>query len=256
MHDKVAIVTGASQGIGRATAVRLAREFGTLVLVARGADRLHDAEREIVALGARVLVVARDLGDASAAADVVDRTLAAFGRIDALVNVAGAVPGVDVFRMTDAQWDSGFALKFHGARRLTLGAWPALVAARGSVVFLSGNAAAHPKPAQAAIGAVNAAIEALAKAFSERGVVDGVRVNSVSPGAVMTSRRQGLLEEAARAQEVSLDEMKGRFLRTAGIARFGEPEEVAELIAFALSDAARWMTGTVLRIDGGEVKSV
>ena len=256
MQDKVAIVTGASQGIGRATALRLARDFAAVVLVARGAEKLRDTERELVAAGARALVVAQDLGEPSAAADVVDRTLAAFGRIDALVNVAGAVPGAGLFEMTDAQWDSGLALKFHGARRLTLRAWPALKASGGSVVFLSGNAAENPRSAQAAIAAINAAIEALAKAFSERGVVDGVQVNSVSPGAVMTGRRQGLLEKGAQAQGISSDEMKARFLLAAGIARFGQPEEIAELIAFVLSDGARWMTGTVLRIDGGEVKSV
>ena len=256
MQDKVAIVTGASQGIGRATALRLARDFDAVVLVARDAEKLRDTEREVVAAGARALVVAQDLGEPSAAADVVDRTLAAFGRIDALVNVAGAVPGVDVFDMTDAQWDSGLALKFHGARRLTLRAWPALKASGGSVVFLSGNAAENPKAAQAAIAAINAAIEALAKAFSERGVVDGVQVNSVSPGAVMTGRRQGLLEKGALAQGITPDETKARFLRAAGISRFGQPEEIADLIAFVLSDGARWLTGTVLRIDGGEVKSV
>jgi len=256
MQDKVAIVTGASQGIGRATALRMARDYGALVLVARSAEKLRDTEREVVAAGARALVVAQDLSEPSAAAEVVDRTLAAFGRIDAVVNVAGAVPGVDVFDMTDAQWDSGMALKLHGARRLTLRAWPALKASGGSVVFMSGNAAHIPKATQAAIAAINAAIEALAKAFSERGLVDGVQVNSVSPGAVMTGRRLGLLDKGAQAQGITVDEMKARFARSAGIERFGRPEEIADLIAFVLSDAARWLTGTVLRMDGGEVKSV
>jgi 3-oxoacyl-[acyl-carrier protein] reductase len=256
VRDKVAIVTGASQGIGRATALRMARDYGAVVLVARSAEKLRDAEREVVAAGASALVVAQDLSEPSAAADVVDRTLAAFGRIDALVNVAGAVPGVDVFDMTDAQWDGGLALKFHGARRLTLRAWQALKATGGSIVFMSGNAAEIPKAGQAAIAAINAAFEALAKAFSERGLVDGVQVNSVSPGAVMTGRRLGLLDEGAQAQGITVDEMKARFVRSAGIARLGQPEEIADLIAFVLSDAARWMTGTVLRMDGGEVKSV
>ena len=239
MQDKVAIVTGASQGIGRATALRMARDYGALVLVARSAEKLRDTGREVVAAGARALVVAQDLSEPSAAAEVVDRTLAAFGRIDAVVNVAGAVPGVDVFDMTDAQWDSGMALKLHDARRLTLRAWPALKASGGSVVFMSGNAAHIPKATQAAIAAINAAIEALAKAFSERGLVDGVQVNSVSPGAVMTGRRLGLLDKGAQAQGITVDEMKARFARSAGIERFGRPEEIADLIAFVLSDAAR-----------------
>lgn len=256
MNDKVAIVTGASSGIGRATAVRLARGFGRIVLVAQGADGLAAAASDVRAAGGEALVVAQDLRLPSAADAVVDAALGAFARIDALVNVAGAVPGVDVFEMSDAQWDSGMALKFHGARRLTLRAWDALEASGGSVVFVSGNAAENPKAAQAAIAAINAAIEALAKAFSERGIADGVQVNTVSPGAVMTGRRLALLEKGARARGIGLDEMKARFLQGAGIARFGEPEEIAELTAFLLCPGARWMTGTVLRMDGGEVKSV
>jgi 3-oxoacyl-[acyl-carrier protein] reductase len=256
MSRKVAIVTGASSGIGRATAVRLARDFGRIVLVAQGSQALASAADEVRNAGAEALVVEQDLSLASAADAVVDASLRAFGRIDALVNVAGAVPGADVFKMTDAQWDSGMALKFHGARRLTLRAWEALKAAEGSVVFISGNAAENPKPAQAAIGAINAAIEALAKAFSERGIADGVQVNTVSPGAVMTGRRLGLLQQGAAARGITLEEMKAQFTKGAGIERFGEPEEIADLMAFVLSPAARWMTGTVLRIDGGEVKSV
>jgi 3-oxoacyl-[acyl-carrier protein] reductase len=161
-----------------------------------------------------------------------------------------------MFAMTDAQWDSGMALKFHGARRLTLRAWEALRASSGSVVFVSGNAAEAPKASMAAVGAINAAIEALAKAFAERGIADGVQVNSVSPGAVMTGRRLGMIERMATAKGITLDDAKAAVLQQAGIRRFGEADEIAELIAFAVSPGARWMTGTVLRIDGGETRSV
>ena len=256
MNDRTAIVTGASQGIGRATARRLARDFGRIVLVAQGSEELASAANEVRDAGADALVVAQDLSLASAADNVVDAALRAFGRIDALVNIAGAVPGADVFEMTDAQWDSGMALKFHAARRLALRAWDALKASGGSVVFVSGNAAENPKAAQAAIGAINAAIEALAKAFAERGIAAGVQVNTVSPGAVMTGRREALLARAAEARGITLAEMKARFIEGAGIARFGESGEIADLIGFVLSPGARWMTGSVLRMDGGEIKSV
>ncbi|WP_076865403.1 SDR family oxidoreductase [Bradyrhizobium mercantei] len=256
MTRPVAIVTGASSGIGRATALRLARDFSTIVLVARSGEKLREASQEIEAGGGTPLALDLDLATPAAADDIVKATLDRFGRIDALVNIAGAVPGLDLFEMTDAQWDAGLALKFHGARRLTIRAWDALKASQGAVIFTSGNAAVLPRAGAAAVGTINAAIEALAKAFAERGIDDGVQVNCVSPGAVMTGRRLGMLEKAAAAKQLDVDTAKAGFLKQAGIKRFGTPEEIAELIAFAVSPPARWMTGTVLRMDGGEIRTV
>jgi 3-oxoacyl-[acyl-carrier protein] reductase len=256
MSNSVAIVTGASSGIGKATALRLAREFGAIVLVARSEEKLGEVGQQIKAIGAEPLVLELDLMAPTAAEFVVKKTLDRFGRIDALVNIAGAVAGLDVFQMTDEQWNTGMELKFHGARRLTIRAWDALRESKGAVVFISGNAAVIPRAGAAAVGAINAAIEALAKAFAERGIEDGVQVNSVSPGAIMTGRRLSMLEKVATSKMITLEETKQQFLKQAGIARFGEAEKIADLMAFIVSPAARWMTGTVLRMDGGEVKSV
>lgn len=256
MTKSVAIVTGASQGIGRSTAIRLARDFAGLVLVARDRERLEATAEEVRKSGAEALVIAADLGDPAAPGRVVEETLARFGRIDALLNIAGAVPQIDLFEMTDAQWDAGFALKLHGARRLTLAAWPALKEAGGSVVLISGNSAQFPKAPYAAVGTINAAIVALAKAFSDRGIEDGVQVNSVLPGPVMTGRRRSYLEHWAPLHGMSVEDATARFPQEAGIARYGEPGEIAELMAFLVSPGARWMTGSALRMDGGEVKAI
>jgi 3-oxoacyl-[acyl-carrier protein] reductase len=254
MSNSVAIVTGASSGIGKATALRLARDFGAIVLAARSGEKLVEVGQQVKAIGAEPLVLELDLMAATAAEVVVRKTLDRFGRIDALVNIAGAVAGLDVFEMTDEQWNIGMELKFHGARRLTIHAWEPLKESKGAVVFISGNAALIPKAGAAAVGAINAAIEALAKAFAERGIEDGVQVNSVSPGAIMTGRRLSMLEKIA--EMITLEDTKQQFLKQAGIARFGEAEEIADLMAFIVSPTVRWMTGTVLRMDGGEVKSV
>lgn len=256
MSTKVAIVTGASQGIGRSTAIRLARDFDSIALVARNRENLEQTADAVRQAGADALAIDLDLAERGAAQKVVDATLASFGRIDALLNIAGAVPQIDVFDMTDEQWDSGLALKLHGARRLTIAAWPSLKAASGSVVMMSGNSALFPKAPYAAVGTINAAIVALAKAFSDRGITDGVQVNSVLPGAVMTGRRRSYLERWAPLHSMSVDEATAKFPMEAGITRYGEPEEIAELMAFIVSPAARWMTGSTLRMDGGEVKSI
>jgi NAD(P)-dependent dehydrogenase (short-subunit alcohol dehydrogenase family) len=256
MTKSVAIVTGASQGIGRATAVRLARDFTTLVLVARSRDKLEAVAEEIRKQGREAFVIEADLADPAAPGKVVEETQTRFGRIDALLNIAGAVPQIDLFEMTDAQWDAGLGLKLHGARRLTMAAWPALKESKGSVVLISGNSAQFPKASYAAVGTINAAIVALAKAFSDRGIEDGVQVNSVLPGPVMTGRRRSYLEHWAPLHGMSVEDATTKFAKDAGIARYGEPEEIAELMAFLVSPRARWMTGSVLRMDGGEVKAI
>lgn len=256
MSNSVAIVTGASQGIGQATAIRLARDFTGLTLVARNRANLEETAKAVEAAGAKALVIDADLSRPEAAQAVVDQTLAAFGRIDALLNISGAVPQIDLFEMTDEQWEAGLALKLHGARRLTIAAWPALKEAKGSVVLMSGNSALFPKAPYAAVGTINAAIIALAKAFSDRGISDGVQVNSVLPGPVMTGRRRSYLQHWAPLHNMTVEEATAKFPKEAGIARYGQPEEIAELMAFLVSPGARWMTGSVLRMDGGEVKSV
>src|SRR6185437_13120470 len=222
------------------TAVRLAKDFGSLVLVARNRDHLLETAGMVEARGAKALVLDLDLAEKTAAKIVVEKTLRASGRIDALINIAGAVPQIDLFEMTDEQWDAGIALK----------------QANGSVVFTSGNSAIFPKAPYAAVGTINAAITALAKAFSDRGIGDGVQVNSVLPGPVMTGRRRSYLEHWAPLHDMSVAEATEYFPREAGIARYGKPEEIAELMAFLVSPGARWMTGASLRMDGGEVKSI
>jgi NAD(P)-dependent dehydrogenase (short-subunit alcohol dehydrogenase family) len=254
--NSVAIVTGASQGIGRSTAIRLARDFSAIVLGARNADALKEVAAAVKSAGAEALNCDLDLSKVESAQTLVNATLDRFGRIDALLNIAGAVPQIDLFKMTDEQWQAGMELKLHGARRVTILAWDALKKAKGSVVFMSGSAALDPKPAFAAVAATNAAITALAKAFAEQGIKDGVQVNSIVPGPVMTGRRRSFLEKWAPAHNVSVEEATKQFPEEAGISRYGRPEEVADLLAFMVSPAAKWMTGTSIRMDGGEIKGI
>src|ERR1700683_3874113 len=255
-NNSVAIVTGASQGIGRATAVRLARDFSAVVLAARNQDELQKTAAAVCSAGAEPQTYALDLAEPQSAETVVNGTLDRFGRIDALLNIAGAVPQIDLFEMSDAQWESGLALKLHGARRLTIKAWDVLKASSGSVVLISGSAALDPKPGFAAVATVNAAIIALAKAFAEQGIKDGVQVNSVVPGAIMTGRRRSFLEHWAPEHGMSVEEATKQFPEKAGIARYGEPEEIAGLMEYLVSKAARWLTGASVRMDGGEIKGI
>jgi 3-oxoacyl-[acyl-carrier protein] reductase len=256
MPELVAVVTGASQGIGHATALRLARDFSALVLAARNGKVLREIAAEVKSRGADPLTFALDLSMRESAETLIKGTLDRFGRIDALLNIAGAVPQIDLFEMTDEPWRAGLELKLHGARRLTILAWEALKASKGSVVLISGSAALDPKPGFAAVATINAAIIALAKAFAEQGIKDGIQVNSVVPGPVMTGRRRSFIEKWAPAHGMTVEEATKKFPEEAGISRYGKPEEIAELMAFLVSPAAKWLTGTSVRIDGGEIKGI
>jgi 3-oxoacyl-[acyl-carrier protein] reductase len=256
MKRNVVIITGASQGIGRATALRVAKDFSSVVLAARNGTALKEVTQAVEQVGAEVLPLTLDLREPAANKMLVDETLKRFGRIDALINIAGAVPQIDLLEMTDAQWDDGMSLKLHGARRITIHAWNALKESKGSVVFMSGNSAQAPKSAYAAVATINAAIVALARAFAERGVKDGVQVNSVLPGPVLTNRRKTYMEKYAPAHNMTLEEAMEKFPDQAGIARYGQPEEIADLMAFLVSPQAKWMTGSAVRMDGGEIKAV
>jgi 3-oxoacyl-[acyl-carrier protein] reductase len=256
MKSRIVMVTGASSGIGKATAIRLAKDFTGVVLVARREDELEKTAQIISDAGAEPLIVTADLRRPEAIESVISQTQNKFGRLDALCNIAGAVPQVHLFEMTDEQWHDGAELKLHGARRLTIKAWPLLKAAGGSVVFLSGNSAESPKPGFAAVAAINAAICALAKAFAEQGIPDGVQVNSLLPGPVMSERRINFLKKWSAEKQLSIAEAKARFLEDTKIARYGEPEDIAEMIAFMVSPGAQWLTGTAIRMDGGEVRAI
>jgi 3-oxoacyl-[acyl-carrier protein] reductase len=252
--SRVAIVTGASRGIGRATAIRLARDFGAVAIVARTADTLAVTADAVRADGAHPLILARDLREPEAGEAVVRATLDRFGRIDALACIAGAVPQRDLFELTDEQWDDGLALKFHSARRLTIAAWEALKVSHGSVAITSGASAYTPKASLAAVGTINAAILALAKAFADRGIKDGVQVNTILPGSVMTDRRRSMLQGYADAHALELDAATERFAAEVGIARYGRPDDIANAIAFLFASESQWVTGTAMRVDGGETK--
>src|SRR6476469_3026174 len=231
-NQAVAIITGASQGIGRSTSIRLARDFSAIALAARNAAVLAEVATAVKSAGAEPLICEVDLSKPEAPETLIRGTLDRFGRIDALLHIAGAVPQIDLFEMTDEQWQAGMELKLHAARRVTICAWDALKASNGSVVFMSGSAALDPKPGFAAVAATNAAIIALAKAFAEQGIKDGVQVNTIVPGAVMTGRRRSFLEKWAPAHNMTVDEAMKKFPQEAGISRYGQPEEVGEVLAF------------------------
>jgi 3-oxoacyl-[acyl-carrier protein] reductase len=253
LTDKVAIVTGASKGIGRAIAQTLAAEGMRIVAVARTRAQLDELASP---LGDACLVQAVDLRAADAPAAVVEATVTRYGRLDVLVNNAGATTRGDFLALSDADWADGFALKFFGAMRLSRAAWPHLRTSSGSIVNVVGIGGRTGSAEFAIGGAVNAALLNLTKVLADRGVTDGVRVNAINPGGIATDRLQTRLRHFAAAQQVDLSEAEQRMARALGVARFGQPDEIARLVAFLASPLAGFCQGSIVDADGGQTRTL
>ncbi len=253
---KVAVVTGASRGIGRAIATRLATDGFVCLLVSRNSEALEEAATDIGQItGQRPDWVAVDLRDADAGTSV---ALALEGRGDlgVLVNCAGATKGGQFSSLTDDDWLDGFALKFHGAVRLTRAVWPALKAAKGTVINIGGDAAFTPRASFMIGGAVNAALEHFSKSLAEMGLRDDVNVNIVHPGMTESDRMLTLLQTQAADAGTSVAAARENAMTDLGIRRLGQPMDVANAVAFLCSPEARHIHGVSLRVDGGSTKSL
>ncbi len=254
LHGKVALVTGASRGIGRAIALELAGAGCDLLVTARDQAALQGVAGAARALGRKVEVHAVDLRTAGAPRALADWAASRFGRLDILVNNAGASRRGDFFQQTDSDWEEGFALKFFAQVRLCRALWPTLKASQGTVVAIGGIGARAPV-ADYMIGAsVIGAQAAFMKALADLGKRDGVQVNMVHPGSVDTDRFRGRLQKVMK--RTGLDEKAAieHHRNELGITRFGRPEDVASLVAFIVSPRGRWIHGTGLDIDGGQVE--
>lgn len=212
-----------------------------MVLCARDGKALAQVAAEAEQAGGKALIVEADLRAENAARLGVDRALAAFGSIDILVNNAGATRRGPFESLTDADWADGFALKFFGAVRLTRLAWPHIKARGGSVVNIAGVGGRTPGADFALGGSVNAALLSLTKSLAETGIRDGVQVNAINPGAVRTGRLARRLEALAAGRNIPREEAEREFVSESRITRIGEPEEIANLVAFVTSPMGRFL---------------
>ena len=251
--NPVAIVTGASRGIGQAIARQLAGDGYRVVAVARSEGPLAGL---VSALPTPSLAMPADLSLPEAARVVVAAALERFGRVDVLVNAAGATPRGDFLAFGDDDWHRGFELKFFGAARLCRHAWPALVASGGRIVNIAGIGGRTGSAEFTIGGSVNAALLNLTKALADRGVRDGVRVNAVNPSSIATERTRKRIDALAAERGISVEAAATELAQQLRVARFGTPEEIAQVVGFLVSPAAGYMQGAIVDVDGGQTRTL
>jgi len=248
LTGKVAIVTGASQGIGKATVLRLASEGALVVACARGRDMLDATVAQVREAGGRAHAVSADVSKPQAAPGIVDEALKTFGRIDILVNNAGTSATGAFETVTDEAWQADLDLKLFGAIRLIRAAVPYMREQRGGrIVNVTNIGAKQPAAGSLPTTVSRAAGLAMTKALSKEFAPEGILVNTVCIGLI----RAGQHEKSAARRGIDVEELYQTMGRNIPLGRVGRAEEAANVIAFLVSEAASFVTGTSVNLDGG-----
>ena len=250
LASKVALVTGATSGIGRATALRFAESGASVVAVGRNEKALNEVTEEIRARGGVAQAIQADVTKDSAAEQIITQTIEKFSTLDVLVNAAGHIANGTIVDTSLADWDAMLNVNLRAAFQLMQRAVPFLSKTRGNIVNVSSVTGLRAFPGVLAYCVSKAALDQLTRCAALELAAQGVRVNAVNPGVVVTEihKRGGMNDEKYSA---FLEHSKS----THPLGRVGEAREVAELIFYLASERAAWITGATYSIDGGRAQT-
>lgn len=242
LEGKIAVVTGASKGIGRGIAIALARQGADVVLAARNKSQLDEAAYEIEKIGRRAKAVCVDVTSKEQIDNMMQNIVAAFGGVDIFVNNAGITVMKRILDTLPEDIDSIFNTNLRGAIYFLQDAARQMIkqGKGGSIIIVTSINAIAPLPSQAFYSSTKAALEALMRCLASDLAKEGIRVNSVAPGAIATDMNNHFTPEAVERVSSKIP-----------IGRIGEPAEIADVVTFLASDAARYITGTTIIADGG-----
>ena len=258
LKGKTAVIGGASKGLGRACAQALAEEGVNVVLCSRSRAEIDKAAEEIrAATGTGVVAVAGDLDRHDTIRDLVQSAVAQFGQLDILVSNSGGPPLSYATNATEEQWATAVQRSLLFFARMSREALPHLKRSKsGRIINILASTVYQPIPNLALSGATRMGVIAFAKSLADEVGRDGILVNNVCPGSILSERMLSNVTSRAKELDIPLEEaLKERAAETA-VGRIGEPKELADLVAFLASPRASYITGTTMRVDGGLVRSV
>jgi 3-oxoacyl-[acyl-carrier protein] reductase len=258
LKGKVAIVTGASKGIGKAIAEELAREGVNLAICARSQASLEDVASAIRQQSdTQVLPVPADLSTLEGVRRLAQRTREHFGTVDILVNNAGAIRSGSLLSKPDEDWLTDWSLKVFGYIRLAREVFPLMQEKGGGrIINIIGTAGRQPNAGYLAGGGANAALMNMTKALADEGALHNILVNAINPGPIRTERWDSLMSQMAAAQGRTPQEVEAAWLRDNPLKRPGEPHEVASLAVFLASQRASYINGVIVPVDGGTIRCI
>src|SRR5882672_1534301 len=258
LKDKVAIVGGASKGLGRACAEVLAEEGAKVAVCSRTQGELERAAQAIRdSTGAEVLALAGDLDKPETARDLVAATVARFGRVDVLVNNSGGPPLARALSATEEQWATAVQRSLLFFARMSREAVPHMQRQGGGrIINVLASTVYQPIPNLALSGATRMGVVAFAKSLADEVGRDGILINNVCPGSILSERMLSNVASRAKELGISVDDALAQRAAETAVGRIGEPKELAYLVAFLASGKASYITGTTILVDGGLVRSV
>ncbi len=258
LHDKIALVTAASKGLGKAVALRLAQEGAHVAICARGEEHLNKTAAEIEAkTGRQALALRADVSDPAAADALVKATVERLERIDILVTNAGGPPPGQFLDLTPEDWEAAAQLTLMSAVRLCYAVVPAMKGhGEGSILAMTSITVKQPLPNLILSNSLRLGVTGLVKTLADELAPFGIRVNAICPGWTRTARVDQLLRDRAERNSTTPGEEAAKIAAVIPLGRMGTPEEFASAAAFLVSPAASYVTGVSLLVDGGLYRGV